>query len=174
MTREKLGQYFCYLASLVFCWVLIGQLIQTNLTIDKLVKVSGTIDQAIEVSKYRRKSYSKDYELRIFLKDTTEYFRLMDIYKYDHFRELINNGDTAEVYIRPKWLVPLGLGYRNDIFQMTLNGQTIFEISQTKRNGNGIIIVSLIAIPIFLFLPRYLKRKRRAGPSSSSNHMRPD
>ena len=159
MIRKRIGQYFCYLAALASCWVMIGQIIQTNLTIDKLVKVTGTIEKSIEVAKKKRKSNLKDYELRIFLNDTTEYFRFMDIYKYDRFRDLIHHGDTAEIYIRPKWLIPLGLGHRNDIFQMTLNGQTIFEISQTKRNGNGIIIISLIAIPTFLFLGWYIKKR---------------
>ena len=156
MIRKRIGQYFCYLAALASCWVMIGQIIQTNLTIDKLIKVTGTIEKSIEVAKKKRKSNLKDYELRIFLNNTTEYFRFMDIYKYDRFRDLIHHGDTVEIYIRPKWLVPLGLGHRNDIFQ---NGQTIFEISQTKRNGNGIIIISLIAISAFIFLGWYIKKR---------------
>ena len=82
----------------------------------------------------------------------------MDIYKYNEFRGQIHSGDSTTIYIRPKWLVPLGLGYKNDIFQMTVNGQTIFEVSQTKRNANGIIIVCLIFIPLFIFLGQYAKQ----------------
>lgn len=161
MLRKKIGQYFCYLAVLAFCWVLIGQIIQTNLTPKKLVRVNGVIEKTIEVAQKKRKSNLKDYELRIFLNDTFEYFRFMDIYKYESFRDQIQPGDTTEIYIRPKWLVPLGLGHRNDIFQMTIQGKTIFEISQTKKNGRGIILVSLIAIPLFLLLPRYINRRSR-------------
>ena len=83
----------------------------------------------------------------------------MDVYKHQRFRGQIVNGDTAEIYIRPKWLVPLGLGYRNDVLQMNINGQTIFDVSQTHRNENGIIIISIIAIPLFIFLGRWTKRK---------------
>jgi len=161
MTRAIFGQYISYLAVLGFSWVLIGQIIQSHLTTERLIKISGTIDTTIEVATYRPKSNRKDHELRIFLNDTTEYFRFMDIYKYDRFRGRIHRGDTAEIYIRPKWLVPLGMGYRNDIFQMALNGQTIFNVSQTKRNTNGIIILSIIAIPLFIFLGQLNKRKVR-------------
>ena len=83
----------------------------------------------------------------------------MDVYKYNSFRKQINKGDKAEIFIRPKWLVPLGMGHGNDIFQMTINGKTIFDISQTKKNSGGIILVALIAIPGFIFLGQYIKRK---------------
>jgi hypothetical protein len=159
MIKKIIGQIFCYLASLACIWVLVGQIIQLNLTIDKLVKVTGIIDRTTEVAKKRWKSNRKDYELRIYLNDTTEYFRFMGIYKYDRFREQIHAGDSTEIYIRPKWLVPLGMGYRNDIFQMTLNGQTIFDIPQTRKNTIGIIIVSSIGIPLFIFLAYWIKKK---------------
>lgn len=161
MTRKVFGQYFCYLAALLFSWVLVGQIIQVNLTVDKLVRVSGSIDKTVEVAKKRRKSNRYNYELRIFLTDTTEYFRFMDIYKYDLFKEKIQSGDSSDIFIRPKWLVPLGLGYRNDIFQMTVNGETLFDVSKTKRNNTGILIVSLIAVPLFIFLGQYIKKKGR-------------
>lgn len=160
MSRKIIGQYFFYLAALLFSWVLVGQIIQVNLTVDKLVRVSGTIHKTVEIAKKRRQGYSYDYELRIFLKDTTEYFRLMDIYRYDLFKEKINSGDSSDIFIRPKWLVALGLGYRNDIFQMAVNGETLFDVSQTKRNNTGILIVSAIAVPFFLFLGQYIKKKR--------------
>jgi hypothetical protein len=159
--KGKIAQYLSYLAALAFAWTLVGAIIQTNLSIDKLVKVNGIIDTTIEVATYRPKSNRKDHELRIYLKDTTEYFRFMDIYKYDNFREQIHNGDSTAIYIRPKWLVPLGLGYRNDIFQMTINGQKIFELSQTMRNENGILILCLVFIPLFIFLGQYVKKKNQ-------------
>ena len=148
----------------VFAWVLVGQILQSRLSVDKLIKVTGIIKDTKEVATHVRKRLfytHKDIELRIYLKDTSEYFRLMDVYKYQRFRGQIANGDTAEIYIRPKWLVPLGLGYRNDVFQMDINGQTIFDVSQTNRNENGIIIVSIIAIPLFIFLGQWTKRKAR-------------
>jgi len=106
-----------------FTWVLIGQIIQSRLTARDLIKVTGIIDDTREVATHVRKKLfytSKDIELRIYLKDTPEYFRIMDVYKYQQFRRQIKSGDTAEIYIRPKWLVPLGLGYRNDVFQMNM------------------------------------------------------
>jgi hypothetical protein len=142
------------------CWVLIGQTIQYNMTTKTLTKVDGIIDTTIEVGKRKYKSRKKTYELRIFLQDTSEYFRFMDIYKYRTFRDQIYKGDTAEIFIRPKWLVPLGMGHRNDIFQLTINGKTIFDISQTRKNSGGIIIVAIIAIPLFVFLGKYIRRKK--------------
>ena len=141
------------------CCVLVGQSIQYTMTTKILTKIDGIIDTTIEVKKKKRKSRRFDYELRIFLQDTTEYFRFMDIYNYNSFRNQINNGGKAEIFVRPKWLVPLGMGHRNDIFQMSINGKIIFDISQTKKNSGGIILLSLIAIPGFILLGRYLKRK---------------
>ena len=146
----------------VFAWVLVGQIVQSRLSVDKLIKVTGIITGTKEVATNVRKKLfytHKDLELRIYLKDTSEYFRIMDVYKYPRFRGQIKNGDTAEIYIRPKWLVPLGLGYRNDVFQLNVNGQTIFDISGTHRNENAIIIVSIIAIASFIFLGQWTRRK---------------
>ena len=142
------------------CWVLAGQAIQSSMTIASLTKVEGIIDKTIEVGKRKYKSRRKTYELRVFLQDTSEYFRFMEIYKYKSFLGQIHRGDTTRIYIRPKWLIPLGMGYRNDIFQMTLNGKTIFDIYQTRKNSKGIIIVALIAIPGFILLGQYIRRKK--------------
>ena len=161
MIRTILGQYICYLAILIFSWVLVGQLIQSNLTTDQLVKINGTIDTTTEVAIHEWKNNNENHELRIFLNGTSEYFRFMDIYKYDRFRGLINRGDSVEIYIRPKWLVPLGLGYRNDIFQMAINGQLIFGVSQTKREAKGIIIISIISILLLVILGLINKRMAR-------------
>ncbi len=141
------------------CWVLVGQSIQYTMTTKILTKVDGIIDTTTEVKKKKYKSRRFDYELRVFLQDTTEYFRFMDVYNYNSFRKQINNGDKAEIFIRPKWLVPLGMGHRNDIFQMTINGKPIFDISQTRNNSGAIILLALIAIPVFILIGQYLKRK---------------
>lgn len=149
---------------LVLIWVLIGKIVQSRMTIGDLVKVTGIVDSSKEITTRVRKRYlytHKDMELRIYLKDTSEYFRIMDVYKYSQFRGQIKNGDTAEIYIRPNWLVPLGMGYRNDVFQLNINGQTIFDISQTRKNENGQIIVLLLAIPLFILLGRWASRKAK-------------
>ena len=151
-----------FIMPFVFTWVLVGQVLQARLTIDKLIKVTGVVDKTREVTTDVKKSIlytHKDVELRIYLKDTSEYFRIMDVYKYERFQGQIKNGDSAEIYIRPKWMVPLGFGYRNDVFQMSINGKTIFDVSQTLGNAYGIIIVSLIAIPLFVFLGKRARRK---------------
>lgn len=171
MTRQKIASIIFFIMPFAFAWVLIGQIIQSQLTTDKLLRITGIVDTTIEVATYRHKSNRKDHELRIFLRDTSEYFRFMDIYNYDRFRNRIKQGDAAEIYIRPKWLVPLGLGYRNDIFQMSINGQIIFDISQTHRNSNGIIIVSIIAIPLFIFLGQWTRRKARQKKSSRQHEV---
>lgn len=130
------------------------------MTTKTLTKIEGIVDTTVEVGRKVYKSRKKSYELRIFLKDTSEYFRFMEFYNYRKFRWKIHRGDTAEIYIRPKWLVPLGMGYRNDIFQMTINGKSVFDISQTRKNSGGIIIVVLIGIPIVIFIGQYIGRKK--------------
>lgn len=150
--------------SFAFAWVLVGQIIQSRLTVDDLIKVKGIIEGTKEVATHIKKKLfytSKDLELRIYLKDTFEYFRIMNVYKYQRFRGQIGTGDTAEIYIRPKWLIPLGLGYRNDVFHLNINRQTLFDISETHRNENGIIIISTVAIPLFIFLGQWTKSSAR-------------
>jgi hypothetical protein len=44
------------------------------------------------------------------------------------------------------------MGHKNDVFQLNVNGQPIFNISDTRNNSNGIKLVSIIAIPLFIFL----------------------
>jgi hypothetical protein len=129
---------------------LIGQIIQLKLSTDKLLPVNGIVDKTIEVETPRPRSNLKDHELRVYLHGNQDYFRLMDIYKYNRFRSKIKSGGTALIYIRPRWLVAFGLGNRNDIYQMSINGESVFNISDTKKNIHGIIIVSVIAIPLFL------------------------
>ena len=170
MEREKGISILFFIGSCFFMWILTGQIIQSQLTKDKLIKVKGIINESIDVTKYSSTGKHKSKELRIFLKDNNDYYRFMDVYKYDRFEDSIKSGDIAEIYIRPKWLVLLGMGHRNDIFQMSINGKTIFDISQTKNNTNGIIILSIIVIPMFFFLGRWLRKKDREKESMPLYH----
>lgn len=137
VNKKIIEQYFFYFFAIAMCWVLVGQTIEYTMTTKTLTKVDGIIDTTIEVGKKKYKSRKKTYELRVFLQDTSEYFRFMEIYKYRAFRHQIRHGDTAEIFIRPKWLILLGMGHRNDIFQMTINRNTIFDISRTRKNSGG-------------------------------------
>ena len=162
MTREKIASIILFIMPFVFAWILVGQILQSRLTVEQLIKVTGIIENSREVTTHIKKGIfytHKDLELRIFLKDKAEYFRIIDVYRYQRFRTKIINGDTAEIFIRPKWLLPLGLGLATDVYQMNINGQTIFGISETHRNENGIIIVSLIAIPLFIFMGTMARKK---------------
>jgi hypothetical protein len=141
-------------------WVLTGQILQRNLTISKLVPVRGIIDDSQEVVANVKKKLldtQVDKEFRIKLKGSSEYFRIMEVYKYSGFAHQISAGDTAELFIRPKWLVPLGLGKRNDVFHLVVNGVTVFNVQQTRRNADGIIAVALVVIPGAFLLARWIK-----------------
>lgn len=162
MKKSTIGQIFSYLAALALLWVLVGQIIQVNLTTDKLIKVSGIVDRKLEAWNTAKK---KELELRIYLKGKPDYFRFMHVYNYDKFSYQINPGDSVEIFVRPKWLVSLGLGYKNDIFQMSSNGETIFEIADTKKNNMGIIVVVALGIPAFILLAQYIRRKQKNSPS---------
>ncbi|NCT93131.1 MAG: hypothetical protein GXC72_01800 [Chitinophagaceae bacterium] len=170
MVREVVGKYLSYLAVLFFSWVLIGQLIQANLVVDNLNKISGTIDTTMEITLFKSRSKEKYHELRIFINEKGDYFRLMDTYDYPRFLPNIKRGDSAEIYIRPKWLTVLGMGYGNDIFQMAINGKVVFEISETRKTAKGIAVIAAVAIPVFAFLAalinRALRKHRRLQPTS--------
>ena len=73
MTRQKIASLIFFIMPILFVWVLVGQILQSRLTVDKLIKVTGIVEDSKEVATYVRKRLfytHKDVELRIYLKDT--------------------------------------------------------------------------------------------------------
>jgi hypothetical protein len=157
MNKAKIVRYICFLSLVFSSWILLGQSFQFCLTRDKLVAQSGIIGDVLEVSSGLRNK--KTHELRISLKGYPGYFRIMDIYPYQTFSSALQPGDQATIYIRPRWLSVLGMGHTNDIFQMAVNGKTVFDLRQTKSNAKRLIIFSLTALVLsFIFI--FLNRKK--------------
>jgi hypothetical protein len=159
MSGRQIAGFLNYVVILGFVWVLVGQLIQSKLTIDDLSPVYGIVEKVDDASTLRLRSQRKDHELRIFLSGNPKYFRLMDIYHYERFASTIHIGDTVLIYIRPDWVVIFGLGRKQDIYQMSINGRVVFDLSETKTNERGIIMVFLIAIPLLLWLGKLGRRR---------------
>lgn len=151
MNKVKVVRYICFLSLFLFSWILLGQSFQFYLTRDKLVAQSGIISDVLEVSSGLRNK--RVQELRISLKEQPGYFRIMDIYPYKTFSSTLQPGDQATLYIRPRWLSLLGMGHKNDIFQMAVNGKTVFELQQTKTKAKGLILLSGVALFLsFMFI----------------------
>lgn len=136
MNKENIVRYSCFLSLFFFSWILLGQSIQFYLTRDKLVAQSGIISEVLEVSSGLRNK--RAHELHISLKERPDYFRIMDIYPYKTFSSTLHPGDQATIYIRPRWLSILGMGKKNDIFQMVVNGKTVLDLQQTRNKAKGL------------------------------------
>lgn len=137
---------------------------QYRLTKEDLVKVTGIVKETKEVTtKVRERLFHtrKNVETRIYLEGMSQYFRVMNDHEFQLTTSGIVKGDTAEIYIRPEWLVMLGGGQRNDVFHLNINGRTVIDLSRSRRNEVGIILVLTISIPLFIFLGIRMRRKAR-------------
>ncbi|MBL0155179.1 MAG: hypothetical protein IPP93_17550 [Chitinophagaceae bacterium] len=75
MKKERIASIIFFIMPFAFAWVLVGQVIQARLTVDKLVKVRGIVGDTREIATNVRKKFfytHKDLELRIYLKDTSD------------------------------------------------------------------------------------------------------
>jgi hypothetical protein len=50
MTRQKIASFVFFIMPFAFAWVLVGQILQSRLTVDKLIKVTGIIKNTEEVA----------------------------------------------------------------------------------------------------------------------------
>ena len=151
-------KYFLPVFLIFFSWVVIGNLIELNYKKDNLIKISGEIININEVVSIKRKN-SQDYELRLYLNNYQKYFRILDNFKYDNIQKKIKIGDEVQIYFRPKYLVPLGMGRQTDIYQLESKNEILLDLSERKRKSKGLIVISLIALTIFGAAYYFAKRK---------------
>ncbi len=151
-------KYFLPIFLIFFFWVLIGNLIEQNYKKDNLTKITGRVVNVNEAITTKRKN-SNDYELRIYLNNYPQYFRILDNFKYENIQKKIKIGDEVQIYFRPKYLVPLGMGRQTDIYQLENKNEILLDISERKRKSKGSIVISLISIIVFGALYYFGKRK---------------
>jgi hypothetical protein len=151
-------KYFLPVFLIFFTWVVIGNLIELNYKKDNLIKITGRIININEAVSTKRKN-SQDYELRLYLNNYPEYFRILDNFKYDKIQKKVKLGDEVQIYFRPKYLVPLGMGRQTDIYQLERKNEILLDLSERKRKSKGFIVISLIFLLIFGALHYFAKRK---------------
>lgn len=156
ISTKTIREYGCYITALFFLYVLVGQIIQSRLELNEFVKVEGVVENTKVV---RTGSRGNSRELRIYLQNSSEYFRIMDVYNYQKFQERIQPDVNVVIYVRPPWVVPLGMGYKNDVFHLVVNGKVLFDISKKKWHDKGIAIAALIVTPVMIFVGQLIRRK---------------
>jgi hypothetical protein len=139
-------KYFLPVLIIAFSWILIGDLIELNYSKNNLNKITGTIENIEEVLIQGKREYN---ELRISLNNYPKYFRITDNFKYQNIQEKLKIGDEIQIYFRPKYLVPFGLGKETDIYQLEYKKEILYDIAKRKKNSKGLIVFSLIALTIF-------------------------
>jgi hypothetical protein len=151
-------KYFLPVFLIFFFWVLVGNLIELNYKKENLTKITGRIISINEAVSTKRKN-SQDYELRLYLNNYPKYFRILDNFKYDKIQKKVKRGDEVQIYFRPKYLVPLGMGRQTDIYQLESKNVILLDLSERKRKSKGFIVISLIFLIIFGALYYFAKRK---------------
>ena len=169
VTKQKIGSLFFYTMAIIFSLGLVGVFWQSGITTKNLELVTGIVHKTEVVTiVVPSRGHNVQSELRLFLKDSSEYFRISDVYKFERFRDRIQEGDSAEIFIRPKLLQRFFLGQRNDIMHLNINGQIIVDVVQTRKIANAAIIVGIAAIIVFLLLAIFGGRIAKIGVSTKS------
>ena len=126
-----------------------------NSVTGKVISIDNIVTKIINKPAYRRKKT----ELRIVLENHDGYFRLTDNYRYENILQVVKKGSNLTIYTRPKYLVPIGMGKQNDIYQMELNDSVLFSIKHRNRNSKKLIWTSSIFLGIFGSAYFFSKRK---------------
>jgi hypothetical protein len=154
--------YFLPILIVLFSWIIIGNLIELNYQKDNLNNISGTITNIKEICT-RNNRKSQDFELRIQLNSFKKHFRITDNFNYKKIENKLKIGDEIKIYYRPNYYVLFGFGKQTDIYQLEYKYETLFNISDRKRNSKGLIKISLIAVLIFGSVYYFAKRKIKNG-----------
>jgi hypothetical protein len=141
-------KYFLPVFLILFSWVLIGNLIEINYRIDNLNKITGRIININEVQTLNSKK-NQDYELRLYLNNYPNYFRITDNFKYQNIQNKLKFGDEVQIYFRPKYMVVFGFGKQRDVYQLESKNEILFDLDNRKRNSKGLMIISTIFLLIF-------------------------
>ena len=164
---EFFVKYLLPFVLVFFAWALIGNLIEITYSkenlvrvTDKILSVNNVITKVVNKPLYK----AKKHELRLYLENQDDYFRLNEKYKYENFIDKLKKGDSVTVFFRPKYLVPIGMGRQKDIYQLESGNKVLFDISARKKNSKGIVLVSSIALLIFGTL-RYVAKKQKVAKS---------
>lgn len=155
-------KYFLLPVIVFLGWITLGSVFERSYETKDLIRISGRVISIQEVTTkvIDKPAYKgKEQELRIYLSNSTEYFRLTDSYNYQHILNLLNNGDTVQIYIRKSHLVPLGMGKQTDIYQLEQQGKVLFDLRERKQSSKGITIIGAISTLGFLTFYLYHKRK---------------
>jgi hypothetical protein len=156
--KNKSSEYGLYLMALVFFFVLVGQIIQSQLKPGNFVKVEGIVTKANEIETSSRRG-GRSTALTIYLDNSDEYFRLRESDRYYRFRTKVQPGTRVIIYTRPEWLATYGLGQKNDVFRLVANGEIVFERPYKKWYEGQISIIAMIAIPLLILLARWVRPK---------------
>ena len=151
-------KYFLPFILIIFSWGLVGNLIESNYKKENLIKITGKIKNIKEVLNLKRKN-SEDLELRIYLENYPEYFRILDNFKYNNIQKKVKLRDGVQLYFRPKYLVPIGMGKQSDIYQLEHKNKILLNLKDRKKNSKSLININLIFLLVFGILYYFAKRK---------------
>ena len=160
---ERWNRYVIYFLPFVivfFSWTIIGNIIELNYQKENLNNISGTIINIKEIQTINSRK-NQDYELRIQLNSFQKHFRITDNFKYQNIETKLKIGDEIKIYYRPNYYVLFGFGKQTDIYELEYKSETLFSISERKKNSKGLIKISLIAVLIFGSVYYFAKRKIR-------------
>lgn len=150
--------YFLPIVIIFFTWVIVGNIIELNYRKENLNNITGQIINIKEIQT-RNSRKNQDFELRLYLNNYKKYFRITDNFKYQKIEKKLKIGDEIKIYFRPKYYVLFGFGKQTDVYELQHKNETLFNISERKRNSKGSIKISLIVVLIFGSVYYFARRK---------------
>lgn len=144
-------------------WATIATAYEQTYDAGDLDKVSGQVSSIDEVTTrvINKPAYKrKKKELRLYLKDFPEYFRLTDSFNYTPVIDKLKVGDEVQVYVRKPYLAFMGMGKRTDIYQLEYQGETLVHLSELKQKSTG-GVVAIGTIGTIAFTAFYLHHRRK-------------
>jgi hypothetical protein len=150
--------YFLPIVIVFFTWVIVGNIIELNYRKENLNNITGQIINIKEIQT-RNSRKNQDFELRLYLDNYKKYFRITDNFKYQKIEKKLKIGDEIKIYFRPKYYVLFGFGKQTDVYELQHKNETLFNISERKRNSKGSIKISLIVVLIFGSVYYFARRK---------------
>jgi hypothetical protein len=160
------------IASLIFLWVTIGILVDSNYNkkdltshIGQLVKIDSVITRVKDKPLF--KEITK--ELRLTLDNEENYFTTITTKDFGDITSQIKKGDTVTIFTKSKLWGIFGMKKSGDISQLTNGNNVIIDFEKYKQTLSGLYILTLIAsVGFFIFY--YVRTRRRYVLKIASKH----
>lgn len=139
-----------------FAWFLVELILLSKAN---LVRVEGIVTKTEEVKIIKRRG--PFFQLRVFLHNADEYFKINGRFRYDRFQQYIHPGDTATIYVLEPWVDNLITASKKDIVSLAVNGIKIFSVPRKPWYEADNFIWIAMMLPLTIGMAFYARREAK-------------